>query len=179
MIRQSVEQPNEIADFHPISNGISDFAVNGIASQIISFYCDRFLRQISWHESVLGVAVLARDALLFDRVFHADTPEGRLLASEVVPSGEMDQAILFTVEIRIRDNGTGIPAEVREKMFNPFFTTKPAGEGTGLGLSMTHDIIVKQHGGKIDVDTEPGMFTEFVITLPRTTAPQKTAGGTN
>src|SRR5206468_4521701 len=52
-----------------------------------------------------------------------------------------------TVEIRIRDNGTGIPAEVRQKMFNPFFTTKPAGEGTGLGLSMTHDIVVKQHGG--------------------------------
>src|SRR5258708_5043733 len=60
-----------------------------------------------------------------------------------------------TVEIRIRDNGTGIPAEVREKMFNPFFTTKPAGEGTGLGLSMSHDIIVKQHGGRIDVQTEP------------------------
>jgi GAF domain-containing protein len=73
-----------------------------------------------------------------------------------------------TVEVRIRDNGAGIAAEVREKMFNPFFTTKPAGEGTGLGLSMTHDIIVKQHGGKIDVETEPGVFTEFVITLPRT-----------
>ena len=61
-----------------------------------------------------------------------------------------------TVEIRIRDNGTGIPPEVKEKMFNPFFTTKPAGEGTGLGLSMTHDIIVKQHGGTIEVHTEPG-----------------------
>ena len=73
-----------------------------------------------------------------------------------------------TVEIRIRDNGTGIPAEVQEKMFNPFFTTKPAGEGTGLGLSMTHDIIVKQHGGRIDVATEPGQFTEFIIVLPRT-----------
>jgi two-component system, NtrC family, sensor kinase len=74
------------------------------------------------------------------------------------------------VEIRIRDNGTGIPAEVREKMFNPFFTTKPAGEGTGLGLSMSHDIIVKQHGGEIGVDTEPGAFTEFIITLPRAAA---------
>ena len=84
-----------------------------------------------------------------------------------------------TVEIRIRDNGTGIPAEVQEKMFNPFFTTKPAGEGTGLGLSMTHDIIVKQHGGRIDVDTKPGIFTEFIITLPRTIIPPKTAGGTN
>jgi signal transduction histidine kinase len=73
-----------------------------------------------------------------------------------------------TVEIRIRDNGTGIPTEVKEKMFNPFFTTKPAGEGTGLGLSMSHDIIVKQHGGTIDVDTEPGQFTEFRIILPRT-----------
>ncbi len=73
-----------------------------------------------------------------------------------------------TVEIRIRDNGIGIPAEVREKMFNPFFTTKPAGEGTGLGLSMSHDIIVKQHGGRIDVETEPGEFTEFRIVLPRT-----------
>jgi len=73
-----------------------------------------------------------------------------------------------TVEIRIRDNGTGIPAEVREKMFNPFFTTKPSGEGTGLGLSMSHDIIVKQHGGSIDVETEPGLFTEFKIVLPRT-----------
>ena len=71
------------------------------------------------------------------------------------------------VEIRIRDNGTGIPDEVIEKIFNPFFTTKPAGEGTGLGLSMSHDIIVKQHGGIIDVDTAPGAFTEFRIVLPR------------
>jgi signal transduction histidine kinase len=83
------------------------------------------------------------------------------------------------VEIRIRDNGTGIPAHVKEKMFNPFFTTKPAGEGTGLGLSMSHDIIVKQHGGKIDVATEPGAFTEFIITLPRTGASQPQVGGEN
>ncbi|WP_298241631.1 GAF domain-containing protein [uncultured Bradyrhizobium sp.] len=71
------------------------------------------------------------------------------------------------VEIRIRDNGTGIPDEVKEKMFNPFFTTKPAGEGTGLGLSMSHDIVVKQHGGTIEVATTPGEFTEFTILLPR------------
>jgi signal transduction histidine kinase len=78
-----------------------------------------------------------------------------------------------SVEIRIRDNGTGIPAEVKEKMFNPFFTTKPAGEGTGLGLSMSHDIIVKQHGGSIDVATEPGQFTEFTIVLPRISNPHQ------
>ena len=71
------------------------------------------------------------------------------------------------VEISIRDNGTGIPPDVKEKIFNPFFTTKPAGEGTGLGLSISHDIIVKQHGGSIDVDTQPGQFTEIRIVLPR------------
>jgi GAF domain-containing protein len=74
------------------------------------------------------------------------------------------------VEIRIRDNGTGIPPEVKEKIFNPFFTTKPAGEGTGLGLSITHDIIVKQHGGSIEVDTQPGEFTEIRVILPRMAA---------
>jgi signal transduction histidine kinase len=83
------------------------------------------------------------------------------------------------VEIRIRDNGTGIPAEVKEKMFNPFFTTKPAGEGTGLGLSISYDIVVKQHRGSIHVDTEPGAFTEFIVTLPRTTSAQKPERGTN
>ena len=71
------------------------------------------------------------------------------------------------VEIAIRDNGTGIPDEVKAKMFNPFFTTKPAGEGTGLGLSLSHDIVVKQHGGAIEVSTEPDAFTEFTIVLPR------------
>jgi signal transduction histidine kinase len=74
------------------------------------------------------------------------------------------------VEIRIRDNGPGIPPEVREKMFNPFFTTKPAGEGTGLGLSISHDIIVKQHSGSIEVDSQPGEYTEVRIVLPRAAA---------
>ena len=81
------------------------------------------------------------------------------------------------VEIRIRDNGTGISPEVKEKLFNPFFTTKPAGEGTGLGLSISHDIIVKQHGGSIEVDTQPDQFTEFRIVLPRAAAFTFKSGG--
>jgi two-component system, NtrC family, sensor kinase len=71
------------------------------------------------------------------------------------------------VEVRVHDNGTGISDDVRARMFDPFFTTKPPGEGTGLGLSLSHDIIVKQHGGRIDVDSRVGEFSEFVITLPR------------
>jgi len=82
-----------------------------------------------------------------------------------------------SVEIRIRDNGAGIPPEVRDKMFNPFFTTKPAGEGTGLGLSLSYDIIVKQHAGFIELDTRPGEFTEFRIVLPRGAAAVAKSGG--
>jgi two-component system, NtrC family, sensor kinase len=69
------------------------------------------------------------------------------------------------VEIRIRDNGSGIPQKVRDKIFQPFFTTKPTGQGTGLGLSLSYDII-KAHGGEIRVDTKEGEFTEFVVILP-------------
>ena len=72
------------------------------------------------------------------------------------------------IEIRIRDNGNGIPLEIREKIFNPFFTTKPTGQGTGLGLSISYDIIVQEHRGEITVETEEGKFTEFVVRLPRT-----------
>jgi signal transduction histidine kinase len=71
------------------------------------------------------------------------------------------------VEVRVRDNGTGIPSEIRDKLFQPFFTTKPTGEGTGLGLSISYDIVTQQHGGTISVDSEPGAFTEFTIRLPR------------
>jgi len=82
-----------------------------------------------------------------------------------------------SVEVRIRDNGLGIPPGVKEKIFDPFFTTKSAGEGTGLGLSLSHDIVVKQHGGSIEVETEPGAFTEFRIVLPRNAASISTSGG--
>ena len=73
------------------------------------------------------------------------------------------------VEIRVRDNGIGIPHETREKLFQPFFTTKPTGEGTGLGLSISWDIVTQQHGGTIAVNSREGEFTEFTIRLPRRT----------
>jgi signal transduction histidine kinase len=72
------------------------------------------------------------------------------------------------VEVQVRDNGVGIAPEIRDKLFQPFFTTKPTGEGTGLGLSISYDIVTQQHSGTITVDSRVGEFTEFTIRLPRT-----------
>ncbi len=74
------------------------------------------------------------------------------------------------VEVVVRDNGTGIPPEIKNRLFQPFFTTKPTGEGTGLGLSISYDIVTQQHGGTISVDSRPGEFTEFTVQLPRRSA---------
>ena len=71
------------------------------------------------------------------------------------------------VEIRVRDNGVGVPVDIRDKLFQPFFTTKPTGEGTGLGLSITYDIVTQQHGGSIAVESKVGDHSEFTIRLPR------------
>lgn len=72
-----------------------------------------------------------------------------------------------SIIVEVRDNGIGIPKDLHEKIFTPFFTTKPAGEGTGLGLSLSYDIVVEQHGGMMTVDSEPGNYTIFTVTLPR------------
>jgi signal transduction histidine kinase len=108
---------------------------------------------------------------LFGNAFHAvhqkETPGFQphlRVVTEARPS---------SVVIQVRDNGTGIPDSVRHHIFEPFFTTKPAGQGTGLGLSLSHDIVVEQHGGEIAVMTEPGAWTEFTITLPRHAAVAK------
>ena len=86
----------------------------------------------------------------------------------------MTQDLSDAVEIRVRDNGVGISPEIKDKLFQPFFTTKPTGEGTGLGLSISYDIVTQQHGGTITVDSRPGEFTEFTIRLPRSQQPVMT-----
>ncbi len=107
---------------------------------------------------------------LFGNGFYAATKRSREAAEAgyrpvlKVATRDLGEA----VEIRVRDNGTGIAPEQRDKLFQPFFTTKPTGEGTGLGLSISYDIVTQQHGGAIEVDSRVGEFTEFVIRLPRT-----------
>jgi len=70
------------------------------------------------------------------------------------------------IEIKVKDNGNGIPQKVLDKIFQPFFTTKPTGQGTGLGLSLAYDIVTKGHGGEIKVETKENEGTEFIIQLP-------------
>ena len=117
------------------------------------------------------------------------TDEKRRAAQSPSPNGEGDggpyaPTLWLTtrrgedrVEVRIRDNGNGIPPDVVEKIFNPFFTTKPTDQGTGLGLAMSSDI-VRQHGGTIRVDSEPGQFTEMVVDLPLERSSQPSAAPT-
>jgi two-component system, NtrC family, sensor kinase len=106
---------------------------------------------------------------IFSNGFYAATRRARSGAGpEFVPMLKVSTRDAGeALEIRVRDNGTGIPAEISDKLFQTFFTTKPTGEGTGLGLSITYDIVTKQHGGTITVDSEVNEFTEFLVTLPR------------
>ena len=106
---------------------------------------------------------------LFGNGFYAANERRRAVAS-----GTFRSALSVTtrdlgkaVEVRVRDNGVGIPEDIKDKLFQPFFTTKPTGEGTGLGLSISYEIVTKQHGGRIEVASEVGAFTEFVVSLPR------------
>lgn len=104
---------------------------------------------------------------LFNNAFYA--VQQRQLAGEPGYTPMVSVSTQHTgkaVEIRVSDNGTGMPAEVQQKIFQPFFTTKPTGEGTGLGLSLAHDIIAQGHGGTLTVTSQPGQGTTFTISLP-------------
>lgn len=104
---------------------------------------------------------------LFNNAFYSVTEKKKLSESPYEPMVSVITRMKSDIiEIRIRDNGVGIPKKVLDKIYQPFFTTKPAGQGTGLGLSLSYDIITKEHGGKIDVVTKENDFTEFIIELP-------------
>ena len=104
---------------------------------------------------------------LFNNAFYAVNQKQKTAGDAYKPevtvttSTENSQVI-----IKVKDNGNGIPDAIKEKIMQPFFTTKPTGEGTGLGLSLSYDMVVKGHGWKIDINTKEGEFTEFIVTLP-------------
>ena len=109
---------------------------------------------------------------LFNNAFYAVQQKQKTAGEDYMPTVEVSTS-LFTppsgsqgIYLRVKDNGVGIPDSIKEKIMQPFFTTKPTGEGTGLGLSLSYEIMVKGHGGKIDVDSEEGEYTEFAVWLP-------------
>jgi len=104
---------------------------------------------------------------LFNNAFYAVNQKLKTAGADYKPEVSVTTLVENgQVVIKVKDNGIGIPDAIKDKIMQPFFTTKPTGEGTGLGLSLTYDMVVKGHGGKIDVNTREGEFTEFVITLP-------------
>jgi signal transduction histidine kinase len=104
---------------------------------------------------------------LFNNAFYATREKQKTAVTDYKPCVEITTGLHGkTLEIVVKDNGTGIPDNVREKIMQPFFTTKPTGEGTGLGLSLSYDIVVKAHGGKIDVKSTQGEGSEFKISIP-------------
>ncbi len=104
---------------------------------------------------------------LFNNAFYAVQQKQKLGMAGFKPIVEVTTSRKNNIlEIRVKDNGTGIPDEIKDKILQPFFTTKPTGEGTGLGLSLSYDIIVKAHNGKIDINSTEGEGSEFIIQLP-------------
>jgi len=103
---------------------------------------------------------------LYNNAFYAVTEKAKLQPNSYEPIFSVTtKKKVHTIELTVKDNGNGIPQKVIDKIFQPFFTTKPTGEGTGLGLSLSYDII-KAHGGEIKVNTIEGEGTEFIIQLP-------------
>ena len=103
---------------------------------------------------------------LFNNAFYAVSQKQKTAGADYTPEVSVTtSAENSSVVIKVKDNGNGIPDAIKDKIMQPFFTTKPTGEGTGLGLSLSYDIVVKGHGGSIDVDTKESEFTEFTIKL--------------
>jgi two-component system, NtrC family, sensor kinase len=158
----------------------------------INALCDEFLRlayhgfrakdksfntrfESSFDQSIPKINVMSQDIgrvvlNLINNAFYAVNQKSKSISSGYTPIVKVSTKVLGeTVEIHVADNGPGMPDSVKDKIFQPFFTTKPTGQGTGLGLSLAYDIVTKAHGGKIEVNTTEGEGTEFVVILPEKT----------
>jgi two-component system NtrC family sensor kinase len=124
---------------------------------------DPDLQKVSVVSQDIGRVILN----LFTNAFYSVTEKKKLLNGGYEPIVSVTTKMVDDkVELRVRDNGVGIPQKLLDKIYQPFFTTKPGGQGTGLGLSLSYDIITKGHGGEMSVDTKEGEYAEFIIHLP-------------
>jgi two-component system, NtrC family, sensor kinase len=138
-------------------------AKDGIFNVIIETHFDPALKEITINSEEIGRVLLN----LFSNAFYAVTEKKKKEGNDFEPTVQVSTRKRGgRLEICVKDNGTGIPEKVKEKIYQPFFTTKPTGEGTGLGLSLSYDIVTKGHGGELKVDTKEGQGSEFIVSIP-------------
>ncbi len=157
-------------DLNALVGEALNLAYHGARAQDQSF---KIMLQRDLGEGIAPITLVPQDIMrvllnLFSNGFYAARQRQSREAAAFEPTlAVATRELGDVVEIRVRDNGVGIPAEIRDKLFQPFFTTKPTGEGTGLGLSISYDIVTQQHGGGITVDSKFGEYSEFAVRLPR------------
>jgi len=159
----------EPTDINILADEYLRLAYHGLRAKDKSFNAE-FITDLD--ESIPHFKVVAQDIgrvllNLINNAFFAVSEKAKLSDQGFKPRVIVNTKLLGDkIEIRVKDNGNGIPKEIKDKIFQPFFTTKPTGEGTGLGLSLSYDIITKGHGGELRVETKDGNGTEFIIQLP-------------
>ena len=166
----------ETVDLNALVDESLNLAYHGARAQDQNF---NVTIERAYGENIAPIALVPQDMTrvllnLYGNAFYAtnrrqrETNNGEYRPTLKVTTHELGKA----VEVRVRDNGGGIPSEIKDKLFQPFFTTKPTGEGTGLGLSISYEIVTKQHRGTIEVSSALGEFTEFTVCLPRGLSPK-------
>lgn len=158
-------------DLNQLIDEYLNLSYHGLRAQDPRFNCTIIT---NYDESIGKVMVVPQDISrvflnILNNGFYAINEKREQISKGYVPTINVETKNLGEkIEIKFHDNGIGIPQDVSDKIFNPFFTTKPTGKGnTGLGLSISHDIVVKVHHGEITLNTEAGEFTEFTIRLPK------------
>ncbi len=177
MLQHSRDEPSErhLTDINALLEENLNLAYHGARARDQEF---NITLERDFDPDAGSISIAAQDISrvllnLFDNGFYATRQRQHLESSaDYTPIlGVISRDCGDSVQIRVRDNGTGIAGDIVNKIFDPFFTTKPTGEGTGLGLSLSHDIVVSQHGGSIEFSSAKGEFAEFTITLPRQSPP--------
>jgi two-component system NtrC family sensor kinase len=166
---RSSSNAKEPTDINKLADEYLRLAYHGLRAKDKSFNAELIttfapsLPQINVVPQDIGRVLLN----LFTNAFYSVHQKQKTAQTGYAPTVELSTGVAGnTVTIKVKDNGLGIPDNIKNKIMQPFFTTKPTGEGTGLGLSLSYDIVVKGHGGKIDIDSKEGEYTEFIITIP-------------
>ena len=160
----------ESIDLNKLVDEYMKLAYNGLRAKDKSL---NVLLEANYDTTIGNIPIIAQDIVrvilnLMTNALYAVAEKNRLGAQGFMPTLWLTtKKIKNTVTIRVADNGNGVPVEILDKIFQPFFTTKPTGSGTGLGLSMSYDIITKGHGGELKLDTKEGEGAAFIIILPQ------------